>query len=278
MGLGNIARWVVVMAIGLVSAGVSNVAAAKDTLAVLYFESSEMNPELSGLKVGLAQMLITDLANTGDFTVVEREQLQAILDEQKLGHEGITEPGTAARIGKLLGAQKMLMGGYFKLGATFRVDARLVDVETSKIIASKGVNGRVEEFLSIESQLADFTRDAMLSGGRVRGGSSGTVPTSTQPLPKARPAPAPAPSNQRDGDDDGSGDAGDAGGSGSPRGDAPEIAAPDPKAIEAAMAFSDGLIFMDAGDEPKARESFEKAIAASDQLDDAKNALAKLSL
>jgi TolB-like protein len=258
-----------VLVIGLVSAGVSNVAAAKDTLAVLYFESSEMNPELSGLKVGLAQMLITDLAGSGEFTVVEREQLQAILDEQKLGHEGITEPGTAAKIGKLLGAQKMLMGGYFKLGATFRVDARLVDVETSKIIASKGVNGRVEEFLAIEAQLADFTRDAMVSNGRVRGGSS-TVPTSTRPAPA--PAPTPAPAGKRDGNDG----SGDAGGSGS--GDAVAIAAPDPKAIEAAMAFSDGLIFMDAGDEPKARESFEKAIAASDALEDAKTALAKLSL
>ena len=255
-------RFAVVMVIGLVSAGLTNVAAAKDTLAVLYFESSEMNPELSGLKVGLAQMLITDLAGSGQFTVVERQQLQAILDEQKLGHEGITEPGTAAKIGKLLGAQKMLMGGYFKLGATFRVDARLVDVETSKIIASKGVNGRVEEFLSIEAQLADFTRDAMVSGGRVRGGS-GTVPTSTAPAPRAAPAPS---SGQRDTP------------SSDPRGDAPEITAPDPKAIEAAMAFSDGLIFMDAGDEPKARESFEKAIAASDKLEDAKQALAQLSL
>ena len=268
MRLTGIARFALMLVIGLVSAGLTNVAAAKDTLAVLYFESSEMNPELSGLKVGLAQMLITDLAGSGDFTVVEREQLQAILDEQKLGHEGITEPGTAAKIGKLLGAQKMLMGGYFKLGATFRVDARLVDVETSKIIASKGVNGRVEEFLTIEAQLADFTRDAMVSNGRVRGGST-TVPSSTAPAPTPRPAPAPAP--KRD-SNDGSGDAGDAGG------EAVAIAAPDPKAIEAAMAFSDGLIFMDAGDKPKARESFEKAIAASDKLEDAKTALASLTL
>ncbi|MEZ4317522.1 MAG: CsgG/HfaB family protein [Myxococcota bacterium] len=243
-------------------------ASAKDTLAILYFESSEMNPELSGLKVGLAQMLITDLAGTGEFEVVEREQLQAILDEQKLGHEGITEPGTAARIGKLLGAQKMLMGGYFKMGAVFRVDARVVDVETSRIIGSHGINGRVEEFLDIESQLAQFARATM----------SGSAPPprlrdAPRPAPAPEPAPPPAPVRGPDNapaggksDDDGSGDAG------------PAIEGPDPKALEAAMAFSDGLIFMDAGEAPKARESFQKALAASPNLDDAKLALAKLDL
>ncbi|MCB9677297.1 MAG: hypothetical protein H6737_19455 [Alphaproteobacteria bacterium] len=242
-------------------------AAAKDTLAILYFESSEMNPELSGLKVGLAQMLITDLAGTGDFEVVEREQLQAILDEQKLGHEGITEPGTAAKIGKLLGAQKLLLGGYFKMGTVFRVDARLVEVETSRILASKGVNGKVEEFLTIEAELAQFAHAAM---------TGAPLPS---PRPMAVPAPAPAPDpapppRTREGapkatdpaGNDGSGDAG------------PSIDAPDPKALEAAMAFSDGLIFMDAGDSPKARESFQKAIAASPRLDDAKVALAKLDI
>lgn len=238
-------------------------AAAKDTVAVLYFESSGTAPELEGLKVGLAQMLITDLAGTAEFDVVEREQLQAILDEQKLGHDGIADPATAARIGKLLGAQKMLMGSYFKMGPVFRVDARLVDTSTSKILAAKGVNGKVDDFFSIEAELADFAR-ATLTGR--------PVPAPARPAPAPAPRPDPAPRRTREKEqpvpasNDGSGDAG------------PGIAAPDPQALDAAVAFSDGLIFMDAGDKPKARESFEKAIAASPKLDDAKVALAKLDL
>lgn len=232
---------------------------AADSVAVLYFEHSDANPELAGLKVGLAQMLITDLSGSADFDVVEREQLQAILDEQQLGIDKKLDPSTAARIGKLLGAKKMLMGGYFKLGSTLRVDARLVDVETSKIIASHGVNGTVESFLSIEAELASFARGAI---------TGNPMPKRPNAVPISAPAPQPKRTREsgEEGGNDGSGDA------------APSIEAPDPQALEAAVAFSDGLIFMDAGDKPKARESFEKAIAASPRLDDAKTALAKLDL
>ena len=164
-----------------------------NTLAVLYFEN-QGNPDLEPLKVGLAQMLITDLTGTGDFEVVEREQLQAILDEQKLGHEGFTDPGTAAKIGKLLGAQKMLMGGYFKMGAVFRVDARLVDVETSKILASHGVNGSVQEFLQIEAELAEFTRNTLAGQPTPRPTRSKPAPAPTPAPPEPTPAdPTPAP-------------------------------------------------------------------------------------
>jgi len=232
---------------------------AKDTVAVLYFDSSDANPELSGLKVGLAQMLITDLTGDPKFDVVEREQLQAILDEQKLGHDGITSPETAAKIGKLLGAQKMLMGGYFKMGAVFRVDARMVDVETSKIIAAKGINGRMEDFMSMEAELASFAAHALQGTARTSPPPA-PAPAPVAPSPRTRDVEAPKPPSS-----DGSGDA-------------IELAVPDPGALEAAVAFSDGLIFMDAGDGPKARESFEKALVASATFEDAKLALAKLSL
>ena len=57
------------------------------TVAVLYFENGA-NPELDMLKIGLAQMLITDLQGTQGLTIVERAQLQAILDKTPLARTG----------------------------------------------------------------------------------------------------------------------------------------------------------------------------------------------
>jgi TolB-like protein len=224
---------------------------AADTVAVLYFTHSEMNPELSGLKVGLAQMLITDLTGTAGLEVVERERLQAILDELKLGHDGIADPSSAARVGKLLGARFMVLGGYFQLGETLRVDARVVEVETSRIVGSHGVNGSVAQFLSMESELADFAKRTLTSAPSAPGPSPSPAPAPKTREGSSGAAPVPAP---------------------------PSVVAPDPQALAAAVAFSDGLIFLDAGDAPKARESFERAVAASPALDDAKAALAKLTL
>src|SRR4029077_14015275 len=91
---------------------------------------------------GVAQMLISDLAAIDTIRVVERERLQAVLDEQKLGHGGKIDSRTAARIGKLLGARYLVLGTYFDAMGAFRADARLVNVETCQIVKSIGANGK----------------------------------------------------------------------------------------------------------------------------------------
>src|SRR5947209_5082414 len=88
-------------------------AAPSTTIGVLYFDYAGKNAELAPLSKGLAQMLISDLAAVDTVRVVEREQLQAVLDEQKLSHSGKIDTRTAARIGKLLGARYLVLGTYF---------------------------------------------------------------------------------------------------------------------------------------------------------------------
>ena len=132
-------------------------AAGPGTLAILYFDN-EGNPELEPLKVGLAQMLITDLKGTPGVTVVERSRLQEILDELELGHAGVTDPDTAAKLGKLLGAEWMLLGSYFELLGTLRIDARLVKVETGEILHAHGVNDTARAFMVMEKAIAHSFR------------------------------------------------------------------------------------------------------------------------
>ena len=108
---------------------------------------------------GMANMLVTALVNSDRFTVVERnpDVLQNILEEQAMGLSGVVDAATAAKIGKILGAKGVVIGevsefGIRKTGAfvglggqktiTTRVviDARMVDVETGRILmAAPGI-------------------------------------------------------------------------------------------------------------------------------------------
>lgn len=130
------------------------------TVAVLYFDYSGKNEALLPLQKGLAQMLITDLSSDESLRVVERERLQAILDEHKLATSGKLDSKTAARIGKLLGARHLVLGSYFDVATSLRVDARLVDVETGAIVKSIGAQGKADEFLELEQKLAEGLRAA----------------------------------------------------------------------------------------------------------------------
>jgi hypothetical protein len=71
------------------------------------------------------------------------------------------DPKTAVKVGKLVGAKYIVVGSYFELMGSFRVDARLIETETSKILFSAGETGKRADFLSIESRLASKLETAL---------------------------------------------------------------------------------------------------------------------
>ena len=162
---------VVVVAVAFGVRGAPRAAASKTvkpTIAVLYFDYGGKKTDLEPLREGLAQMLISDLAELGEIRVVERARLNALLEEQKLGASGKVDAATAARIGKLLGARELVLGSYFDLAGALRIDARVVEVETGKIVRSVGVNGPAGDFWALERELAAKLADTMRTPGFTR--------------------------------------------------------------------------------------------------------------
>src|SRR5438874_1185003 len=86
------------------------------------------------LQKGIAGMLISELAANPAARVVEREEIEKLLGEQSLGASGKVTPETAAKIGKLVGARYVIAGTFIDFYGDFRLDARLVNVETSEIV------------------------------------------------------------------------------------------------------------------------------------------------
>jgi hypothetical protein len=86
--------------------------------------------------------------------LVERDRLEEILAELKLGQSAKIDPQSAAKVGRLLGARYMVLGGYFDLMETLRADARVVEVETGKVIQSTGASGKPQDFLTVEQTLS----------------------------------------------------------------------------------------------------------------------------
>jgi TolB-like protein len=155
--------------------------AVRPTIAILYFDYGGKKADLEPLREGLAQMLITDLADLREIRVVERERLKAVLEEQKLATSGKVDAATAARIGKLLGAQALVLGSFFDLAGALRLDARVVEVETGKIVRSVGVNGPATDFWALERDLAAKLSDTM------RTALPAAFEHAAAPAPKPRP-------------------------------------------------------------------------------------------
>lgn len=107
-------------------------------IAVLPFENGgsygQDKEDFTALERGIAGMMISELSRNPGARLVDRSQTQRILDEQDLAKDGRVDAATAAKIGKLVGARYMLMGNFIDFYGKFRIDARIVDVETGEII------------------------------------------------------------------------------------------------------------------------------------------------
>lgn len=127
------------------------------TLAVLYFENNSIvdNEALDPLQKGLAAMMVTDLSNLSGMKVVERERIQYLLDEIKMEQSEYFSEESAVRVGKLLGAHTLLMGGFTKLDKNhMRIDARLIKTETGELLKAEKVEGKPNKIVELQAELA----------------------------------------------------------------------------------------------------------------------------
>jgi TolB-like protein len=88
------------------------------------------------LRRGIPGLLISALSERANLRLVERAEAQRILEEQQLGGQGRVDAGTAANIGRLVGARYMITGTFLDLYGDLRLDARIIDVETGVILHS----------------------------------------------------------------------------------------------------------------------------------------------
>ena len=127
-------------------------------VAVLPFENGgsfgPAQEDFQALQVGLQQMLLTEISQNSSLRVVERAMLRSLLEEQDLGASGRVEAGTAAQIGQLVGARYVVTGVFMDVWGDFRMDARVVDVETSEIIYSDQVRNDRERLYDMLVELA----------------------------------------------------------------------------------------------------------------------------
>jgi TolB-like protein len=126
-------------------------------IAVLPFDGGSVGPDkldLDPLKVGIQQMLITELSQNTAMRVVDRTALQALIDEQNLGASGRVDAQTAAKIGKLVGAKYVVLGGFMDTFGELRLDGRIVVVETSEVLQARAVLAKREQLNRLVVDLA----------------------------------------------------------------------------------------------------------------------------
>lgn len=102
----------------------------------------------------IAEWMTTSLNRTGAFEVYERLSLAKLTAEYQLELSGLMDEETIAEIGRIHGVQAIITGSVLKFGDIISVTAKLIEVETAKIIDSADV--RVDHVNAISSKTEEL--------------------------------------------------------------------------------------------------------------------------
>ena len=125
------------------------------TVGVAPFSVSAADTALAALGYGLADILITDLQRSGQLQIVDRIRIDALLRELQLVEAGRVDPATAPRVGKLVGARRLVLGALSQRpGGQLAIDARVADVVTGNVRAGVSATAPLADILTAEKDLA----------------------------------------------------------------------------------------------------------------------------
>jgi TolB-like protein len=170
-------------------------------VAVLYFDNNSFGKDRAdydGLGKGIADLLIADMASNPSMRVVERDRIQSVLQEQALVRSKSIDPQTAVRLGRILGAQYMITGGFMSDGKGGLVlTSRVINVETSAITNPVKLQAKTDDVLGLVAQLSTQLNSELKLPGLPRqtgdASRSDAPPASSKALPASSAPPRQQP-------------------------------------------------------------------------------------
>ncbi len=171
-----------------------NLVAQKKRVAIVDFDFGTVQNWWGGnwdIGKGIADMVVNELVNDGTYSVIERKRMDLVMAEQNFSNSDRADSSSAAKIGKLLGVNGMVVGSITQFGtekkgfsvggiggkfgrgfgggkigtqkgiANVKLTARIVDINTGEILASKTGEGTSKR------------KGLMLGGGGGGGGGFG---------------------------------------------------------------------------------------------------------
>ena len=108
-------------------------------IAILPLTNLRPNTDTDWIGGGAADTLTTKLAGIPALRIVERTQLDRIIEEHDLQKADVSDVKTAVKIGKLVGAERVLVGTYARSGKNILFNVRVVDVQTGVALNTASV-------------------------------------------------------------------------------------------------------------------------------------------
>jgi TolB-like protein len=127
-------------------------AAVSQTVAVMPFK--DLSGAKSSVGEAIRETVTADLKDVPGVRVLERGAIDKILAEQNLqANKADLDASSTVKLGKLLGASLVVVGGFQRSGSQVRLTARFVKVETGEIVGTAKVDGASSDLFKLQDRV-----------------------------------------------------------------------------------------------------------------------------
>lgn len=91
----------------------------------------------SDTRVAVRELICSALVNSGGYTILERAMLDKVMKESKFTNSAVVDETQATELGKLAGANKVVLPVLSKVGGKIMLSVKLIDVTTASVELQK---------------------------------------------------------------------------------------------------------------------------------------------
>ena len=107
-------------------------------LRVAVFDPSSSGTSIDeGTKIAIREIISSTMVNSGNFEIVERSLLEKVMQEQSFSNSGAVNDTDATEIGKLAGANKVVISVVTLTGGRNMLSVKMIDVKTASVDRQK---------------------------------------------------------------------------------------------------------------------------------------------
>lgn len=134
----------------------------QNSIAVVDFDGSQLPEDIAPISKGLAEFTAIDLAKVSDLRVVDRQKMDAIMSELKLGASEYADPNFAPRMGRLVGSRQIITGTVLSSGDnTIRLNGAIVNTTDSSTDLTKPTEGELDNFFKLQKDFVFSVLDSL---------------------------------------------------------------------------------------------------------------------
>ena len=150
----DVVRELSALAGGSPRAGASPTSAsgAGNAIAVLAFTNITRSPEDNWLGTGIMETVTADLKNVPGLSVIGCERVCEV-EKRLTGETSSGASELAIRLGREVGARRVVTGGFQGVGDVMRITARVTDVESGEVVTTVKVDGSRSDLFGLQDRV-----------------------------------------------------------------------------------------------------------------------------